>query len=68
MGRSDAERVLHEIRRILRDVQDYAKLDETKRAELVRRAAREDKEIDEVLRLLKRFDQSLRKSKEELAG
>jgi hypothetical protein len=68
MGRSDAERVLHEIRRILRDVQDYANLDETKRAELVRRAHREDKEIDEILRLLKRLDQSLRKSKEELAG
>jgi hypothetical protein len=68
MGRSDADRVLHEIRRILRDIQDYANLDEAKRAELVRRAAREDKEIDEVLRLLKRLDQSLRKSKEELAG
>jgi hypothetical protein len=68
MGRSDAERALHEIKRILRDLKDYDKLDESKRGELVRRAAREEPEIDEIMRLLKRLDQGLRRSKEELAG
>jgi hypothetical protein len=67
MGRSDAERVLNEVRRILQDVQEYDKLDEVKRADLVRRAIREERELEDVMRLLKRMDQSVRRSKEESA-
>jgi hypothetical protein len=67
MGRSDAERVLNEVRRILRDVQEYHKLDETRRADLVRRAIREERELEDVMRLLKRMDQTVRRSKEEAA-
>ena len=67
MGRSDAERVLNEVRRILRDVQEYDKLDEVKRADLVRRAIREEREVEDVMRLLKRMDQSVRRSKKESA-
>lgn len=68
MDRADAERALHEIKRILRELKDLDKLDEAKRADLVRRAAREEPHIDDIMRVIKRLEQGLRRSKEELAG